>query len=108
MEEVVNKKKRITLNVKIKEIAQNYFYAKKRIKEINNLSEIGNVNEYQQYIDKVEKVFYELDPLEQTLINNDFFYQEYPDWWEKAYNKSEYYYVKGKVMRRFMELFNAA
>lgn len=60
------------------------------------------------YIKRVKSAYETLDDLEKQFINNEFFYQEYPDWWKKRYSKTTYYRIKKKSMMDFLEAFNSA
>ena len=59
----------------------------------------------QMYIDKVNEAFNKLDGLERSLINNDFFYQAYPDWWKKQFSRSTYYRIRKSSVRHFKMAF---
>ena len=59
----------------------------------------------QIFIDKVNDAFNKLDGLERSLINNDFFYQAYPDWWKKQFSRSTYYRIRRISVRHFKMAF---
>ena len=43
-------------------------------------------------------------PLKQ-IINNDFFYQNYPGWWKSKYNKISYIKMRMTAINKFLEVF---
>ena len=83
----------------VKTIADNYFTAREKIRK----SEETEVNSL--YVLKVKKAYEQLDPIDKDFINNEFFYQKYPYWWEKIYSKATYYRLKRKSMESFKEAF---
>lgn len=60
------------------------------------------------FIKRVKDAYSKLDMLEQNFINNEFFYQDYPDWWRKKYSKTTFYRIKKQSMKDFLEAFNRA
>lgn len=82
----------------IEDIAKKYFEYLKDTKQEGSKT----------YIQKVKSAYSELDNLEQQFINNDFFYQNYPNWWKKLYPKTTYYRIKKKSMISFLEAFGRA
>lgn len=92
----------------IKTIAKNYFIALKRKRIFGeNLKEPASVeSDFERHIRKVNRAYEQLDELEKTFINNDFFYQNYPNWWKETFSKTSYYRLRRQSMRHFMELFN--
>ena len=46
-----------------------------------------------------------LNPIEQLFINNDFFYEDYPDWWKELYSKSQYTRYMKRAIVHFLRLF---
>ncbi len=58
------------------------------------------------FIKRVKDAYSKLDMLEQNFINNEFFYQDYPDWWRKKYSKTTFYRIKKQSMKDFLEAFN--
>ena len=43
--------------------------------------------------------------LEQNLINNEFFYQSYHQWWTTLYSKATFYRYKKEAMQKFLGAF---
>ena len=89
-------------------IAERFFMAK-RIQAIKNgdyLAEVDiNGDAYAQYLDKVNKAFDALSESEKNLINNEFFYQSYHNWWEPIYSKATFYRYKKQAMMKFLGAF---
>ena len=95
----------------IKDISDAYFYALEVIKGNKSqfLSDIKKNNEeYQDFVRRVQTAFHSLDYVEQTFINNDFFYEAYAHWWSKIYSKSSYYRLRLKSMKHFKEAIDNA
>ena len=84
-------------------IANKYFKCLKSLSK----STVGKPNTI-LYIKKVKEAYSKLDALEQRIINNEFFFQEYPDWWRKTYSKSTFYRLKKQSMKNFLEAFGCA
>ena len=53
----------------------------------------------------VEYAFKTLAAPYQKIINNDFFYQDYPGWWKSIYKKSDYLKLKRTASKKFLEAF---
>lgn len=84
----------------IESIADKYFQCLKSLSK----SRVGKPNTV-LYIKKVKEAYSKLDALEQRIINNEFFFQEYPDWWRKTYSKTTFYRLKKQSMLNFLEAF---
>lgn len=101
----IRRKKR-TIKEEIEEIARLYFVALEKMKVKNGLSDSGGgSNDYREYISRVRRAYHELDSLERTIINNEFFFEEYPYWWEKLFSRSTFYRLKKRSMLRFKAAF---
>lgn len=91
---------------KIDNIASMYFSSKKKIEQMSyNSFSSGNteaLNPFNIIIQKVEKAFSSLDEVEKDFINNDFFFEKYPYWWEQVYTRCTYYRYKRKAMCHFL------
>lgn len=61
---------------------------------------------YRQYIKRVEEAFAQLDAVDKMFINNEFFYSDYPYWWQEYYSSSTFYRIKEKAVDNFLRLFN--
>lgn len=86
------------------EVANRFFIAQRAIKVLSNKDYI-NKNElpYQAYLQIVENAYRSLDSKGQNLINNEFFYQNYQNWWVGLYSKANFYRLKKRTMLRFLE-----
>lgn len=57
------------------------------------------------FIQRVNIAFESLNETEKKVINNDFFYEDYPFWWTSIYSKATYYRLRSKSMNDFKEAF---
>jgi hypothetical protein len=94
------------LNEMIEEVAYRFFIAKRLI----SMRQKGEILEednppYQVYLLRVEKAYRSLDERERNLINNEFFFQNYQNWWIGIYSKTSFYRFKKRAMLRFLEAF---
>lgn len=90
-------------------VADRFFLAR-RIKAIQDGDyiaefDMGDVSDHQEYINKVSKAFASLSEAERNLINNEFFFQSYHNWWESIYSKATFYRYKKKAMAKFLGAF---
>lgn len=90
-------------------VADRFFLAR-RIKAIHDGDYIAefdmdDVHDHQEYIEKVSKAFASLSEAERNLINNEFFFQSYHNWWESIYSKATFYRYKKKAMVKFLGAF---
>ena len=90
----------------MEEVSKLYFVA---LKHVNNHSVLHDseetYDEYKEYLAKVREAWFQLDDLEKTIINNEYFYQDYPYWWEKIYSRSSFYRLKRISVAKFLEAF---
>ena len=90
-------------------VADRFFMARKTnaMKKLDFLAEFDNEDHEQcaLYINRVYKAFASLSESERNLINNEFFFQGYHNWWEAIYSKATFYRYKKKAMRKFLEAF---
>ena len=97
-----------TLSKRMQMIADTYFAARKYENQVPKMydAEAGKpINQYTIYIERVEKTYEKLDTLEQIFINNEYFFQNYKDWWRKAYSKKMYNFYLKKTLVRFLGVF---
>ena len=89
-------------------IAEAYF-SKKRVLYINrklNDSICAHQRKTKkQYMAKVESTYLRLRPIEQLFINNEFFYEDYPDWWKGSFSEEDYLILKKKAIIHFLRVF---
>lgn len=57
------------------------------------------------FLSAVELAYSSLSAPLQKIINNDFFYQDYPGWWKFLYKKSSYQRLKNQAIDQFLEVF---
>ena len=89
----------------VKAIADLYFYSLEVIKKRQQLLRDSeqDVDEYISYVVRVRAAFHTLKHVEQIFINNEFFYEAYPDWWRDLYKESAYYRIRKNSMKHFKE-----
>jgi hypothetical protein len=88
------------LKSSVEDIAGRYFECLKK------LASSKRGKSHSLYVKRVKDAYSKLDTLEQNFINNEFFYQDYPDWWKKLYSKTTFYRIKRQSMKDFLEAFN--
>ena len=55
----------------------------------------------------VEFAYSSLSAPLKRIINNDFFYQDYPGWWKLIYKKNDYQRLRKQAVTSFLEVFYA-
>ena len=108
MNEVSNRNVYHTMEIKIAQIAARYLLCKQFVEEkeyVCSSGEKDSENFYSSYIYRVEKAYDDLEGSHREIINNDFFYQNYPNWWQSFYSKSSYYRIKNAAMKKFLRTF---
>lgn len=92
---------------KLKVIAQTYLSLIRVIKNLGMLpSYTQSLNAYCGFCANVEIAFLSLPTPLKRIINNDFFYQDYPGWWKLSYSKHQYLKLREQAIRKFMEAYN--
>lgn len=91
----------------IKDIARIYFLALQQMKS-NYISsgEIDSFSPFYRYYIDVERTFRNLEVVDQRVINNEFFYDAYRDWWVGIYTEKQFKKIKRDAVKHFMEVFN--
>lgn len=90
-----------SLNREINSIATNYFLYKK---ELNKHIYGGDKDKmFNHYINKVNKAYELLDPIEKMFINKEFFLEAYPYWWINIYPRCTFYRYKKRAMCSFLK-----
>lgn len=104
------KRTQSSLYEEAKRIAHFYFVALRVIKHGQTINDSNKItlDDYESYIMRVRLAYNQLDLVDQRIINNDFFYQEYPGWWVKTFSKSTYYRLRSRSIKNFVEAFNNA
>lgn len=102
----LSKKSFKELSEMVEEVAERFFAAKKMC-YISKRGELIAESDTPclLYLSKVEGAYHTLDERERNLINNEFFYQNYHDWWIGLYSKTSFYRFKRKAMLKFLEAF---
>ena len=95
------------LDTAIKEIARIYFIALQQLKspKLSSGEEDPFSPFYKYYVD-VEKTFVRLDSKEKEIINKEYFYDAYKDWWKRVYKAKEFVRIKYLAVSHFLEVFN--
>ncbi len=101
--------KRYKLEEIIKEIVRVYFISLRHINEIN-CTAFSNGNDdyyspFYKYFQDVEKAFCLLDVETQRIINNEYFYNAYANWWINDYSSIEFKKKKKIAVKTFLEVF---
>lgn len=99
------------LDETMKDIAEKYFYAKKieALKNSDYLAEEDFIEDlsFANYLSRVERAYLSLTESERNIINNEYFYQSYNQWWRAIYSKATFYRFKKMAMQRFLGAFYA-
>ena len=86
------------LDQMLSEIADKFFFAKK-------MQGKDSLDDFNDYIYKVQTAYETLNDNERNLINNEFFYQSYQEWWKPLYSKASFYRYKKEAMAKFLGAF---
>ena len=89
----------IKLDTEIKGLASLYFKALELSKSKESNSRHLNL------VNLVRNAYSNLNQEERKLINNEFFYQKYPNWWKDSYSLYNFRRLKYKSMTHFLEVF---
>ena len=91
----------------VKEVADFYFYALKHVESRGRIFDSEEAMcDYERFVIRVRNAYDKLDNVEKAFINNDFFFEKYPFWWQNIYSKTTYYRLKRRSMTNFMEALN--
>ena len=105
----LNEKTFKDLDQMLSDIADKFFLAK-RVKDNPDVlmlaeSPVDESYTIDDFIVKVEQAYETLNDGEKNLINNEFFYQSYQEWWKPLYSKSSFYRYKKSAMEKFLGAF---
>ena len=93
----------------LNDIAGKFFLIKKIKDNPDSFLLNEQINEeiisYRDFIYKVEKAYNSLNDAQKNLINNEFFYQSYHEWWAPIYSKASFYRYKKAAMEKFLGAF---
>ena len=79
-------------------LASLYFKALDLTKDKNSQSHI-------RLISTIRGAYESLNSEERRIINNEFFYQKYKEWWKDSYTLNYYKKLKYRSMSHFLEVF---
>ena len=71
------------------------------------ITHISSRNTFHSFQSSVEFAYESLSAPLKRIINNDFFYQDYPGWWKLLYKKTDYEKLKRQAINKFLEVFYA-
>lgn len=94
------------LSNKIEEIASTYFLCLAKLKHAHHtLAEETSYAYEKQYIERVNNAYLKLNERNRKIINNEFFFENYPYWWESQYSSSYFSRIKKEAMQQFLQYF---
>lgn len=70
-----------------------------------DISQFDSKHQQNQFVYRVKEAFEDLNPTEQLFINNDFFYEDYPNWWKGIYSPMQYARYKKRAIIHFLRNF---
>ena len=105
----LNEKTFKDLNQRLLDISEKFFLAKK-VKDNPDVlilaeSPFDEDCSLDEFISKVQQAYETLDDNEKNLINNEFFYQDFPEWWKPIYSKKHFTQLKKIAIYKFMEAY---
>ena len=100
--------KQESITKQIEAIAKNYFVATRNIRShicgFSSCDEVG-LSAYQNYVERVNRAYDYLDEEEKSIVNNEFFFQDYPNWWCKIYKRSTFLNKRRNAVKKFLRYF---
>lgn len=93
------------LSKNIASIANTYFLACNYISTFGYKQDDEFAFKEYQIIKNIKFVFSLLNSVEQEIINNEFFFQNYPFWWENIYSEKVFKKIKYCAMKNFYNSF---
>ena len=90
---------RKTLEKHIRSISRTY------LSLIHSVHTLKSNSEIDSYLSLVESSYSRLSKLSQLIINNEFFYGDYPDWWRDSFSSPLFLKLKKEAMEQFWEEF---
>ena len=94
------------LNQMTIDVAERFFFAKKMHEQNKEFflgkNSFNDQNPFDFFLLKVQAAYDSLSDLERNLINNEFFYQNYNQWWKPLYSKATFYRYKKEAMQKFL------
>ena len=101
MDNVISK-----MNEKMESIASLYLKARGEINNSSRLSSDDEIHDIRiKYVVFINQCFEKLEENEKEIINNEFFFQEYPMWWKDKYSPKSFVKYKKLAIRHFLEVY---
>ena len=104
--EQINNKSFKELNEMVEVVAKRFFVARtlhqNRMEHSLAENDFDENSPYDIYLSRVLEAYEVLSEQEQNLINNEFFYQNYRDWWKTIYTHATFYRRKKEAMIKFL------
>ena len=89
----------------MKHIVELYFVSLKNIKNQSFDSSDDCFSPYLKYYSDVEEAFLKLSKEKRRIINKEFFYDDYKNWWIKEYSPLRFKHLKKLAIKDFVEAF---
>ena len=91
---------------KLAQLSKNYLSIQKAfLTHIISNNYLNFSNPFIQFCFDVENAFYSLPSPLRKIINNEFFYQDYSQWWESIYSKKQYLALRKIAIHKFLEAY---
>ena len=95
------------LEQKLANISKNYMSIKRAFLSHTISSRYHDIsNPFVLFCLDVENAFNSLSSPLRRIINNEFFYQDYANWWKKYYSKKQFSVLKKIAVFKFMEAYH--
>ena len=92
---------------KLAQLSKNYLSIQKAfLTHIISNNYLNFSNPFIQFCFDVENAFYSLSSPLRKIINNEFFYQDYSDWWKPLYSEKHYLALRKIAIYKFMEAYD--
>lgn len=103
----IEKASLVCLDKQMQLVAKAFFVSRTKQNQIQHLSDIDcfDFDCHTSYVARVESIFEELTSQEKIIINNEYFFEEYPFWWIGTYSKRDFKKNKKKALVHFLRLF---
>ena len=104
----IKKMQFVELDKKMQFLASTYFtslFKSERIPTLHDSDQEEVVAPLKVFINRMQSTFLTLNKEEQKIINNDYFFEDYPYWWESIYSKKDYFQIKRQALIHFLRTF---
>lgn len=95
------------LKNKVSLVARNFLKAKKLLYSCPTLTE-SNTRMFINYIKAVQQAYEKLSEKEKRCLNNEYFFDDKPEWWKPYINENEFEQLHNQTVIHFMEGFYAS